>query len=537
MKLRVDTLDAILRSQARCRPDRTALISSGRRIGYGELDAAVERLAGRLAGLGLAAGDRVVVQLPNSIEFILLIFALFRLGVIPVLALPGHRRNEIDHLCKMAEAVGYAIPRGQPGFDFLSLAEAVRAGNQGLRHVLTAGHPDGSLDDVFRLHDGTDLPSRRPDSQFPVPAPADLALLLLSGGTTGAPKLIPRTHRDYVYNVRESAALCGLDENSRYLAALPAAHNFALGCPGVLGTLAVGGTVVLAPGAAPDQTFELIARERVTVSALTPPLLTLWLAEASWSDADLSSLRLLQVGGARLGRAEAARVGPELGCRLQQVFGMAEGLLCFTRPDDPPETVLSTQGRPLSAADELRVVDGDEREVAPGEIGELLVRGPYTIRGYYRAPDYDATAFTTDGYYRTGDLVRRTATGHLVVEGRVKDVINRGGEKVPAAEVEDHLSAHPQVAQAAVVGMPDGLLGERSCAYVVPQGSAPTLGELAAFLRGRGLAAYKLPDRLEIADAFPRTGAGKVDKRELAAGVAARLRAEGLAKAVRENTP
>ncbi|MDH6577815.1 AMP-binding protein [Kitasatospora sp. MAP5-34] len=536
MKSRAGTLDALLREQAGRRPDRPALVSpAGHVTSYGELDRAVGRLAGRLARLGLVAGDRIVVQLPNCVEFILLIFALFRLGVIPVLALPGHRRSEIDHLCKMTEAVGYAIPRRHAGFDFIPLAEEVRRGNYGLRHILVEGNTDRPLaahsDDVFLLQGDTDLPPGREETEFPGPNSADLALLLLSGGTTGTPKLIPRTHRDYVYNVTESAALCGLDEAGVYLAALPVAHNFALGCPGVLGTLAVGGTVVLAPDAAPDQLFPLIERQRVTVSALTPPLLTLWLAEAAWTEADLSSLRLLQVGGARLSRADAARVGPELGCRLQQVFGMAEGLLCFTRPDDPEETVFSTQGRPLAAADELRVVDGDDHEVAPGDVGRLLVRGPYTIRSYYRAPEYDATAFTTDGYYRTGDLVRITPTGHLVVEGRVKDVINRGGEKVPAAEVEDHLSAHPLIAQVALVGMPDGLLGERTCAYVVPQGTPPALGELAAFLRGRGLAAYKLPDRLEVVDVLPRTGVGKVDKRELATGIAAKLRAERLARA------
>jgi 2,3-dihydroxybenzoate-AMP ligase len=494
----------------------------------------------------------MVVQLPNSPEFIVLIFALFRLGVIPVLALPVHRRSEIDHLCKMTEAVGYVIPRRHAGFEFLALADAVREGNPGLRHVLVADallddDSPGGLDDAFVRTDGTRI---RPGAAYPpeaayraeagyrpdaacrpeLPA-ADVALLLLSGGTTGAPKLIPRTHRDYLYNIKESATVCGLDEKSVYLAVLPAAHNFALGCPGVLGTLAVGGTVVLTPDCDPDQAFGLIERNRVTVSALTPPLLALWLAEAAWTDADLSSLRLLQVGGARLHRAEAARVEPELGCRLQQVFGMAEGLLCFTRADDPEEIVLSTQGRPLSAADELRLVDADDRDVAPGEVGHLLVRGPYTVSAYYRAPEFDATAFTADGYYRTGDLVRITPTGHLVVEGRIKDVVNRGGEKVPAAEVEEHLVTHPLVAQAALVGMPDGLLGERTCAYVVPRGQPPALSELTTFLRDLGLAAYKLPDRLEIVDALPRTGAGKVDKRLLTARITAELAAKRLAPA------
>ncbi|GAA2136212.1 (2,3-dihydroxybenzoyl)adenylate synthase [Kitasatospora kazusensis] len=546
---RPETLGDLLRTHARRRPARPALVADGRVTDYGELDAAADRLAGRLALLGIAAGDRVVVQLPNCTEFVLVLFAFFRMGAVPVLALPTHRKNEIDQLCRMTGAVGYTIPgRGHEadsGFDYTALAEAVRTDNPGLRHVLltrTSAGTSGAAaesapDEAFTLLDGgrhRALPSGGTPPAPARPDPAAVALLLLSGGTTGAAKLIPRTHRDYAYNLRASARLCGLDDRSVYLAALPAAHNFALGCPGVLGTLSAGGTVVLAPDAGPDRAFALIERERVTVSALTPPLLALWLAEAEWTGADLSSLALLQVGGARLGRAAAERVRPGLGCRLQQVFGMAEGLLCFTRPEDPDETVLSTQGRPLSAGDELRVVDAAGREVRPGEVGQLLTRGPYTVRGYYRAPETDATAFTADGYYRTGDLVRITPTGHLVVEGRVKDVINRGGEKVPAAEVEDHLLAHPLVAQVALVGVPDAQLGERSCAFVVPRAGTPGRAELAAFLRARGLAAHKLPDRVELVAALPRTGAGKVDKRALAAPLAAAEPADRAARSARE---
>jgi 2,3-dihydroxybenzoate-AMP ligase len=343
-----------------------------------------------------------------------------------------------------------------------------------------------------------------------------VALLLLSGGTTGAPKLIPRTHDDYLYNATASAELCGFDASTRYLAALPVAHNFPLACPGLLGTLSVGGTVVLTPTPSPGDAFPLIERERVTATALVPPLALLWLEAAEWTPADLGSLELLQVGGARLKAEAAKRVGPVLGCALQQVFGMAEGLLNYTRADDPEELLLETQGRPLAEHDELRIVGPDDREVAPGETGELLVRGPYTIRGYYRAPEADRGAFTPDGFYRSGDLVRRLPSGHLVVEGRVKDVINRGGDKVPVEEVENLLLAHPAVHDAALVGVPDDVLGERSCACVIAQGAAPTRAELNAHLTGRGLAAFKLPDRLVVLDTFPRTALGKVNRRELA---------------------
>jgi 2,3-dihydroxybenzoate-AMP ligase len=200
---------------------------------------------------------------------------------------------------------------------------------------------------------------------------------------------------------------------------------------------------------------------------------------------------------------------------------MGEGLLSFTRPDDPAELRWHTEGRPLSPADEIRVVDERGEDVPAGAVGELLTRGPYTLRGYYRAPEYNARVFTADGFLRTGDLVRRTAEGAMVVEGRISDVVNRGGEKVPAGEVEEHLRAHPSVKDAAIVGVPDATLGERSAAFVIAAGTVPTLAQLQAFLVERGLAGFKLPDRLYLVDAFPLTAVGKVDKRALLAGLSA----------------
>jgi 2,3-dihydroxybenzoate-AMP ligase len=261
--------------------------------------------------------------------------------------------------------------------------------------------------------------------------------------------------------------------------------------------------------------FPLIERERVTLTALVPPLAMVWLDAAKARRHDLSSLRVLQVGGARLSNEAAARVRPTLGCTLQQVFGMAEGLVNYTRFDDSEELIVTTQGRPISPDDELRIVDEDDNEVAPGELGQLLTRGPYTIRGYYKAEAHNARAFTSDGFYRTGDLVRLTPEGYLVVDGRVKDQINRGGEKVAAEEVENHLLAHPAVHDAAVVAIPDAFLGERTCAFVIPRGAPPAATALTAFLRERGLAAFKIPDRVEFIDAFPQTGVGKVSKKSL----------------------
>jgi 2,3-dihydroxybenzoate-AMP ligase len=194
---------------------------------------------------------------------------------------------------------------------------------------------------------------------------------------------------------------------------------------------------------------------------------------------------------------------------------MAEGLLTYTRLDDPEDVVVHTSGRPLAPADELRVVDGDGRDVAPGEVGELLTRGPYTLRGYYGAPEHNARAFTADGYFRSGDLVRLTPDGNMIVEGRIKDVVNRGGEKVSAEEIEDHLLAHPGIRNAAVVAMADAGMGEKTCAFVVPRAGPLERHTLNAFLRERGLAEYKLIDRLDLVEALPSTAVGKVNKAEL----------------------
>ncbi|MFB7757892.1 AMP-binding protein, partial [Streptomyces sp. NPDC056121] len=202
------------------------------------------------------------------------------------------------------------------------------------------------------------------------------------------------------------------------------------GCPGIVGTLSVGGTVVLVENSGPAACFPVIERERVTVTSVVPAVAQLWLDALAADQADLSSLRLVQVGGGELvHRAIAERIAPELGCRVQQVFDMAEGLLTLTRPADPDETVLTTQGRPLSPDDEIRIVDADGKDVPEGETGELLARGPCTVRGYYRAPDHNAQSFTTDGYLRTGLLARRTADGNLVVTGRPSGVPTVAGHE------------------------------------------------------------------------------------------------------------
>ncbi|GGP37937.1 (2,3-dihydroxybenzoyl)adenylate synthase [Streptomyces abikoensis] len=518
---RGETFGQMLRDRAEKHPDRIAIVDpagEGRRWTYAELDLRADRLAAGLLARGIGKGDRVVLQLPNVAEFFEVVFALFRIGALPVFALPAHRETEIRHFCAFTEAAAYVIADVAEGYDYRELATKVRADVPTLKHVLVVGDPG----EHTAL---ADVPAE-PVAIDDAPQPHELAFLQLSGGSTGVPKLIPRTHDDYIYSLWGSNEICGVDEHSVFLCALPAAHNFPLSSPGTLGALYAGARVVLAPRPSPDVAFPLIEAEGVTLTGLVPPLALVWTEAAATTPHDLSSLEVLLVGGAKFSEEAARRVRPALGCTLQQVFGMAEGLVNYTRLDDPEDTIVTTQGRPISPDDEIRVVDDEDNDLPVGATGHLLTRGPYTIRGYWRAPEHNATAFTADGFYRTGDVVRLTETGHLVVEGRAKDQINRGGEKVAAEEIENHILAHPSVHDVAVVSMPDDYLGERTCAYVVLRAGAEPVKSVAVkkFVRERGLAAFKVPDRVEFVEAFPQTGIGKVSKKDLRATIAARLR-------------
>ncbi|MGW6981267.1 (2,3-dihydroxybenzoyl)adenylate synthase [Streptomyces sp. NPDC054932] len=424
---RGNTLDNLLRGWARYYGPRTALVHGATRITYANLNRRVDRMAAGFRLRGLRPGQRVVVQLPNVPEFVITVFALMRIGAVPVLCPVTHRAAEVSHLVRVSQAVGHVAPPAHRGFDLTAMAADIAARGPFLRRVFTFEAPGesspygGFTIDAAGCHyyplASVDSPPERPLAQ----SAEQVAFFLLSGGSTAEPTLVPRTHNDYAYQARAAADLVSLAEDDVYLAALPAGDNFALGCPGIVGTLSVGGTVVLAEHAEPAESLAVIGRERVTLTSVAPADAELWLDALPAVRADVSSLRLVQIGGAPLRRGTAERVGRELGCRLQQVFGRAEGLLTLTRPGDPDETVLTTQGRPLSPDDEIRVVGADGRDVPDGEPGELLARGPYTPRGHYRAPAHNARAFTADGFLRTGDLARRTPDGNLVVTGRLAD--------------------------------------------------------------------------------------------------------------------
>ncbi|NUS94343.1 MAG: AMP-binding protein [Nocardia sp.] len=511
-----ETFGALLTARATAHPEAIAVVDAANRWTYAELDHRSRSLATGLARLGIRPRDRVLVQLPNRAEFVEVVFALFRLGALPVFCLPAHREAELIPIATASGAVAMVTCAEHQRFDHAALADTIRREVTTLRHVLLV------VDDTAHefAEGAADLADHRDDpGDLPEVDAGDIAFLQLSGGSTGIPKLIPRTHDDYLYSVRRSAEITGLGPDTVYMATLPIAHNFPMSSPGILGALYAGGTVAMTPDPTPSTAFAAIERFGVTITGLVPPLARLWVerAEKGGELPDLSSLQVVQVGGARCPDELARRVGPALGVTLQQVFGMAEGLVCYTRLDDPIDTVVATQGRPMSDHDRIRIVDDADEEVAPGTDGNLMTQGPYTIRGYYDNPEANARSFTADGWYRTGDIVALRPDGNLVVKGRAGDWVNRGGEKVSAEELEAHLLEHPGIRDAVIVGTPDPVLGQRICAFVQPLDPAtpPTLTTVRTFVRERGIAAWKMPDAVVTIAEFPETGVGKTSRRDL----------------------
>ena len=512
-------LGSYLHQWAAAYGDAVAVVDGGVRLTYRQLADRADGLACRLLDAGLDPGDAMLVQLPNGWEFVTLTLACLRAGIAPVMALPAHRGHELRYLAAHADVTSIAVPDRLGDFDHQALGREVAEATPSVRQLFVAGATvDADATDLRALAaPAVDPAAARARLDRVAPGSGDIAVFLLSGGTTGLPKLITRTHDDYEYNARRSAEVCGFGPDTVYLVALPVGHNFPLACPGILGTLMNGGRLVLARTPDPDKVLPLMAAEGVTATAAVPAVVQRWLdAVGSGRHPAPTALRLLQVGGARLAPEVARRVRPVLGGTLQQVFGMAEGLLNYTRPDDPEDIKTETQGRPMCPDDEILIVDASDNPVLPGEMGALLTRGPYTPRGYYRADEHNARAFTPDGWYRTGDVVRRHHSGNLVVEGRDKDLINRGGEKISAEEVENLVYRVPGVSRVAAIAKSDPDLGERVCVVAVVEPDTDlTLESVRAALTAMQVARYKLPEHLMVVDELPLTKIGKIDKKRL----------------------
>jgi 2,3-dihydroxybenzoate-AMP ligase len=513
-------------------PDREAVVAPDGRLTYRELDEQADRLALGLSELGLRPGQRVVLQIGNRLLSVVAWYGLLKAGLIPVCSLTAHRAHEIGAVSRKTKAVAHLVESDAGRFDLVGFAREQRAGHPTLRYVLTLGTAadapreadEARVEDLIEQSDPATARKVVDAIQAQVD-PDEVAAFQLSGGTTGVPKVIPRLHAEYWYNARAYAAVLGWDETTRNGHLIPVVHNAGIVC-GVHGPHSVGGCLLLTT-ADLDQALPQLAVERATdvlfghghYGAVTHPAFP----------ALAPSLRKVVLSGAKvpLPLFEALE---GYGVWSGQLFGMGEGFFAVSSARASREARLTTVGTPASELDEFRVLDpNSERPVADGEVGELACRGPYTLRGYYDAPEANQLAFTSDGFYRTGDLVAARWFGDersISVEGRIKDLINRGGEKISAEEVEVLLLRHTGIEAVAVVAMPDERLGERSCAYLVATGRTLELPEIQAHLDGLGVAKFKWPERLEWVTALPKTPVGKLDKKLLQREIAARLTAE-----------
>jgi 2,3-dihydroxybenzoate-AMP ligase len=507
------------------RGSHVAVVAEDGALTYAELDSRSDRLALGFADVGLLPGDRVVVQLTNRLHTVVAWYGLLKAGLVPVCTLAAHRAHEIGSISTKVGAVAHLVESSASGFDLVSFAVELQKVHPTLRHVLTAGAdasaPGTAIEDLVEGADSV-LARKRVEAVQAAVDPDDVATFQLSGGTTGTPKVIPRLHAEYWYNARAFAKASGWDSDTRAAHMIPLIHNAGISCA-LHPVHSVGGTLILTTPVL-DQALPLLVREQANsvlighghYNVVDHPL---------FADA-MTSMRRVVLSGAKVPERVFEAFEAQ-GVWVGQKFGMGEGLFTMSTPSSGRTARLTTVGVPISPLDEIKVLTpGTETELPDGSVGELACRGPYTLRGYFDAPDENAMAFTSDGFYRTGDLVAVRVVDSercLSIEGRLKDLINRGGEKVSAEEVELLLLRHPGIVAAAVVAMPDPRLGERACAYLVPAGEPLVLQEIQEHLESLSLAKFKWPERVEWVPRLPTTQVGKVDKVRLRRDVAGKL--------------
>lgn len=484
--------------------NKTAIISDEENITYRELDCMSDSLLAYLLEIGIKKGDTVILQVPNSIELPIILFALLKGGIVPVMTLPAHGEFEITSISRVADAKAYICMDTILHGGCEETAEKVAKKNPNIQYVLKGEKL------MNEAHRGNIL------GAYGKPEYGDIAMLLLSGGTTGIPKLIPRTHGDYIYDNKVIGERCRLDEQDVFLAVLPVCHNFTLGNPGILGTLYYGGSVVISDAVSPVEIFELIEAHAVTYTAMVPTVLEMCLQYRKESkEEDISSLNFVMTGGAMLPKECEDSAVDVLDCVLLQIYGTAEGLNTCYSPDEKWQEGMGKQGPPISPYDEMLILDENDEPLPFGSKGALVTRGPYTITGYYNNPEANKISFTEDGYYRTGDLAVLNERNELTILGRVVEQINKGGEKIMPVELENCICEHDKVKDCAVLGIPDKELGSLTAAFIIPKEEKLNRDEINEFLKECGVARYKWPDEVINLESFPYTAVSKIDKNRI----------------------
>jgi len=493
-------------------PGKIALVApDGSRMTYAELAAKVEWIAQNLARDGIRAGDVISLQLPNRAEFVLMHLAATRLGAITNPLLPNYRVKELSYILKFAATKVVVIPDVYRGFDYLRMYGELRAAVPDLRQIYVVGAAPTGFAPFERLLQELPAGTR---ADFPTIDDYNaVTVLAFTSGTEAVPKGVMHSQNTLMYGTLAMAQLLGLTADDVVWAPSPLGHATAFEW-GMRQALTIGGTLVLQDVWDVENALKIIERERCTFTLAATPFAAMLLESSSVERHDLSSFRIFACAGAAIPQKLGETVRARIGCTLIGMWGMTE---CFvgsaSPPDDAEDKLWRTDGKAMPGA-ELAIFDESRtRRLPPGEVGELATRGPHVCLGYFNDPQRTRDTFSPDGWLFSNDLATIDADGYIRLVGRKKDIINRGGLKISAREVEELLLQHEAVLSVAVVGVPDARLGEKSCAFVVPRGRAvPTLHDLVDYLERRSVAKYKLPEYLAIVTEFPMTSSGKIQK-------------------------
>ena len=508
-KLIVDFLD----EHAVDQPQEVGVVDERRRITWGDLKERTDRLAAGLIDLGLARGEFVGIQLPNWIEFVEIYLAVQRAGLRALTLMTIYREHDVRFMLNKCRARALVIPDRYRGYDYVDMARRLLDDVPTLAHVIVVGEAGErmiSIDDLPRTPSPAVLARRRPD-------PDEVSKVSFTSGTTGRPKGVTHTHNTDLVPPRLTAEALGLGRHTPIWMPSPIAHVTGLAF-GVYDSLLCGARLVLQDKWDAGRALELIERERPVFTVSATPFISGLLNHPDRPHRDVSSFRYFASGGAPIPPRLVRRAYDELsGMLLLRVFGQTEAPLhVMNFPDDPWEKRLNTDGRPLPGC-EVRIVDSTHsREVPRGEVGEYATRGPHVFLGYYDEPELTAEARDSEGWYYSADLCRMDEDGYVTYVDRIKDIINRGGVKISALEVEELVARHPAVQSCAAVAMPDERLGERICVFVVPRpGEEVKLEDVTAMLDELGVTKQKWPERLVVVDELPTTPTGKVRKNVL----------------------
>jgi cyclohexanecarboxylate-CoA ligase len=480
---------------------------------YAELAERVDRIAAGLLDLGVAPGQVVSAQLPNWWQLAAVHLACLRVGAVTNALMSIFRKRELTFMLGLAESVLLLTPETFNGFDHAALAAELQSELPTLAHVI-AVRPEGggAFDEVLAARTSTE--ADRAEFARRAPSPDDVTQLAYTSGTTGEPKGVMVTSNTALCNVRDFADRLGITADDTVLMASPLAHQTGF-LYGLMMPILRGTPVVLQDVWRPARATEIIRSESVSFSMASTPFLTDLAGQAEADPDAFASFRLFLCAGAPVPRDLVRRATKAMNARISSGWGMSEmGAVTVTGPDDPDERVFETDGSPLPGV-ELRILALDGTVAGPDEEGRLQLRADSLFGGYLKRPDL--RGLDAEGWFDTGDLARIDAEGYLRITGRSKDIIIRGGENVPVVEIENLIYGHPDVAEVALVAMPDPRLGERACAFVVPRaGVEPlTLEAVTAHLMAQGTARQYLPERLEVVDALPRTLTGKIQKFKL----------------------